>query len=462
MLSTTGLLKSALHPNKLLQFTGKMKSATFTNPMEFAQQRNYSYIIFNTDEGRIRMSQSTRGREDFSSQASPATKKSELKVLGQVGPDHDQILTPDALEFIRKLHLNFEPQRQELLGARVKRQRDINQGKVTLDFLESTKHIRDDLTWKVGPLPDPMLKRRVEITGPVDRKMVINAMNSGADCYMADFEDSTAPTWSNQVSGQWNLKAAIRKQIDFRASSGKEYKLNPEVATLLVRPRGWHLDEKHCVVDGSRISGSLFDFGMYFFHNASELLKNGLGPYFYLPKLQGHQEARLWNDVFIFAQEQLGIPRGTIKATVLIETIPAAFEMDEILYELKEHSAGLNAGRWDYIFSCIKTFQQTDPMSGRPGKKLCFPDRNQITMNTPFLRAYSLSMVKTCHQRGAPAIGGMSALIPIKNDEAKNAKAMNGIRDDKARDVEDGFDGGWVSKIFKKWLWSFLNKKSYV
>lgn len=323
MLSTTRLLKSGPQTGRLLLFAGQLKSATYTNPLEAANHRAYSYIIFNSDENRTRMSQSTLGYSGYSSQASAARKEPKMKILGQVSREQEEILTPDAVDFIRRLHLNFEPQRQELLGARMKRQRDINLGKEKLDFLESTRHIREDKSWKVGPLPKPLLKRRVEITGPVDRKMVINALNSGADCYMADFEDSTAPTWTNQLSGQWNLKAAIRKQIDFKASNGKEYKLNPDVATLLVRPRGWHLDEKHCTIDGTRLSGSLFDFGLYFYHNAEQLLKNGAGPYFYLPKMQSHLEARLWNDVFIFAQEQLGIPRGTVKATVLIETIPA-------------------------------------------------------------------------------------------------------------------------------------------
>lgn len=325
MLSTTRILKSGSQPGRLLLFAGKLKSATYTNPLEKVNQRAYSYIIFNSDEGRTRMSQSTLGISGYSSQATAARRANEpdLKVLGPVSREHEEILTPDAIEFIRKLHLNFEPQRQELLGIRMKKQRDLNEGRLKLDFLDATRHIREDKSWTVGPLPKPMLKRRVEITGPVDRKMVINALNSGADCYMADFEDSTAPTWNNQLSGQWNLKAAIRKQIDFQASNGKEYKLNKDTATLLVRPRGWHLDEKHCVINGTRLSGSLFDFGLYFYHNAAELLNNGLGPYFYLPKLQSHLEARLWNDVFVFAQEQLGIPRGTIKATVLIETIPA-------------------------------------------------------------------------------------------------------------------------------------------
>lgn len=354
-----------------------------------------------------------------------------------------EILSNDALVFLKKLHRNFEPRRKEILEARVRRQQAINEGKDVLDFLPSTKFIRDDPTWHISPLPPQLHRRRVEITGPVDRKMVINALNSGADCYMADFEDSTAPTWQNQIAGQANLKDAIRRRIDFTAPNGKEYKLEDEVATLLVRPRGWHLDEKHLLIDGERLSGSIFDFGLYFFHNAQELLARGMGPYFYLPKLQSHLEARLWNDVFVFAQDELGIPQGTIKATVLIETIMAAFEMDEILYELKNHSSGLNAGRWDYIFSCIKTFQKKSPQT--INGPFAFPDRSQITMNVPFMRAYCLSLVQTCHRRHAPAIGGMSALIPIKDDSAANEKAMSAIRDDKIRDAKDGFDGGWVA-----------------
>lgn len=314
-----------------------------------------------------------------------------------------EVLTPNAIVFLKKLHQNFEPRRQEILKERARRQKAINDGKEILDFLPQTKHIREDPMWTIAPLPPALQRRRVEITGPVDRKMVINALNSGADSYMADFEDSTAPTWNNQLTGQINLKDAIRKKIDFVAPNGKEYKLEEEVATLLVRPRGWHLDEKHILIDGERLSGSLFDFGLYFFHNGDELLKRGLGPYFYLPKLQSHLEARLWNDVFRFSQDELGIPQGTIKATVLIETIMAAFEMEEILYELREHSSGLNAGRWDYIFSCIKTYQKRSPQTIQG--PFSFPDRSQITMNSSFMRAYCLSLVQTCHKRRAPAIG---------------------------------------------------------
>ncbi|MEY3201377.1 MAG: malate synthase, partial [Pseudomonadota bacterium] len=278
--------------------------------------------------------------------------------------------------------------------------------------------------------------RRVEITGPVERKMIINALNSGADSYMTDFEDSNAPNWANQIQGQINLRDAIRRKIDFELG-GKAYKLNDKVATLVVRPRGWHLDEKHVLIDGKRVSGGVFDFALFMFHNAAELIARGSGPYFYLPKMESHLEARLWNDIFIATQKALGIPQGTIKATVLVETILAAFEMDEILYELREHSAGLNAGRWDYIFSCIKKF--------RTNTDFCLADRAKITMTVPFMRAYALLLLKTCHKRNAPAIGGMSALIPIKNDPEANEKALAGVRGDKARDAGDGYDGGWVA-----------------
>jgi malate synthase len=358
-----------------------------------------------------------------------------VNIIPQLEAQQQQLLTKECLEFLAKLHINFESTRQKLLAARVKRQEELNAG-AQLNFLESTKDIREK-SWEISPLPAPMLKRRVEITGPVDRKMVINALNSGADCYMADFEDSNTPTWTNQLNGQINLIDAIRRKVDFTAENGKEYKLNENVATLLVRPRGWHLDEKHIAINGQRISGSLFDFGVYFYHNAKELLNRGLGPFYYLPKLENHLEARLWNDVFVFAEKELSVPSGSIKATVLIETIVAAFEMEEILYELRDHSAGLNAGRWDYIFSCIKRFQNK--------KDLCFSDRKLITMASPFMRAYALLLVKTCHKRNAPAIGGMSALIPIKNDPAANEKALGGVREDKARDAVDGFDGGWVA-----------------
>jgi malate synthase len=298
-----------------------------------------------------------------------------------------------------------------------------------------TKAIREG-DWKISPVPPALHCRRVEITGPVDAKMVINAYNSGADSYMTDFEDSNSPSWSNQIQGQINLKSAIRRELRFE-QNGKSYALNEKIAVLQVRPRGWHLDEKHVLIDGKRISGGIFDFALFFFHNAKEQLARGAGPYFYLPKLESYQEARLWNDIFIMAQEELGIPRGSIKATVLIETVLAAFEMDEMLYELREHSAGLNAGRWDYIFSCIKKF--------KVDKNFCLADRAKVTMTAPFMRAYALLLLKICHHRGAPAIGGMSALIPIKNDPEKNAVAMAGIISDKRRDAEDGYDGGWVA-----------------
>ena len=290
--------------------------------------------------------------------------------------------------------------------------------------------------WTIAPLPKALERRRVEITGPVDRKMIINAFNSGADSYMADFEDANTPNWDNQIEGQINLFDAIRRTIRLE-QNGKTYAMGDTIATLQVRPRGWHLDEKHMLVDGQRVSGSLFDFGLFFFHNAREQVARGAGPYFYLPKLESHLEARLWNDVFVLAQQELGLPQGTIRATVLIETILAAFEMDEILFELREHSAGLNAGRWDYIFSAIKKF--------KVDRSFCLADRSQITMTVPFMRAYALLLLKTCHKRQAPAIGGMSALIPIKNDPEKNAKAMDGIRMDKRRDATDGYDGGWVA-----------------
>jgi malate synthase len=276
----------------------------------------------------------------------------------------------------------------------------------------------------------------VEITGPVERKMIINALNSGADSYMTDFEDSNAPNWYNQIQGHINLKQAVRHTFSLEIN-GKLYKLNDKIATLQVRPRGWHLDEKHVLVDGQRVSGGIFDFALFMFHNAKEQIARGAGPFFYLPKMESHLEARLWNDIFVMTQNELGLPQGTIKATVLIETILAAFEMDEILYELREHSAGLNAGRWDYIFSCIKTFKNN--------RDFCLADRSQITMNTPFMRAYALLLLKTCHKRNAPAMGGMSALIPIKTDRVANEKAMAGIRADKTRDATDGYDGGWVA-----------------
>ncbi len=345
-----------------------------------------------------------------------------------------EILSADALEFVARISRRFEARRRELLASRIARAQRLEAGERP-DFLKETQNIRQS-DWVVAKLPKDLECRRVEITGPVERKMVINALNSGADSYMTDFEDSNTPNWPNQIQGQINLRDAIRRQIDFE-SGGKQYKLNEKTATLLVRPRGWHLDEKHVEVDGKRISGGIFDFGLFFFHNARELTARGSGPYFYLPKMESHLEARLWNDVFVFAQNELGIPQGTIRATVLIETILAAFEMEEILFELKDHSAGLNAGRWDYIFSCIKKFKND--------KDFCLANRSLVTMTSPFMRSYALLLLKTCHKRNAPAIGGMSALIPIKNDAEANEKALGGVRADKARDASDGYDGGWVA-----------------
>ncbi|MCL2656527.1 MAG: malate synthase A [Betaproteobacteria bacterium] len=357
-----------------------------------------------------------------------------IQIDAPITPEFERILTPEALGLVAKLHRSFEARRQSLLAARVERTKRLDAGERP-DFLSETQHIRDG-DWKIAPIPPALECRRVEITGPVERKMIINALNSGADSYMTDFEDSNTPNWMNQMEGQINVYDAIRRTISLE-SGGKQYKLNEKVATLVVRPRGWHLDEKHVKVDGQRVAGGIFDFALFLFHNAKELLARGAGPYFYLPKMESHLEARLWNDIFCMAQDELGLPRGTIKATVLIETILAAFEMDEILYELREHSSGLNAGRWDYIFSCIKKF--------KVDRSFCLAERSKITMTVPFMRAYALLLLKTCHKRNAPAIGGMSALIPIKNDPAKNEIAMQGIISDKRRDATDGYDGGWVA-----------------
>ena len=357
-----------------------------------------------------------------------------VAIHGQVTPDFSQILTSEAVAFITKLHRQFESRRQELLARRAGRQKEFDSGKLP-DFLPETANIRSS-EWKIAPQPQDMLDRRVEITGPTDRKMVINALNSGASTFMADFEDANSPGWFNIIDGQLNLRDAVRRVVTFE-QSGKQYKLNERTAVLLVRPRGWHLNEKHVTIDGRQVSASIFDFALYFFHNARELLKRGTGPYFYLPKMESHLEARLWNDIFLVAQNKLGVPRGTIKCTVLIETVLAAFEMNEILWELREHSAGLNIGRWDYIFSCIKKF--------RSNKDFCLADRGQVTMTAPFLRAYALSLVKTCHRRGAPAMGGMAAQIPIKNDPAANEAALEKVRQDKLREVTDGCDGTWVA-----------------
>ena len=346
-----------------------------------------------------------------------------------------QILSPEARTFLIDLARKFEPRRQELLAKRRVRQQELEAGKMP-DFLPETAEIRK-AEWKVAPIPADLLDRRVEITGPVDRKMIINALNSGANVFMADFEDSHSPTWQNNLEGQANLVDAVRRRISYVSPEGKRYQLNPQLATLLVRPRGWHLDERHFQVDGKSISGALFDFGLFFFHNAKELVRRGTSPYFYLPKLESHQEARLWNDVFNFAQDRLGIARGTIRATVLIETILAAFEMDEILYELKDHSSGLNCGRWDYIFSYIKKFRN------RPDFVL--PDRATVTMEKHFLKSYVDLLINICHRRGIHAMGGMAAQIPIKNDPEANEKALEKVRQDKLREVHAGHDGTWVA-----------------
>ncbi len=355
-------------------------------------------------------------------------------VLGKITPEFARILTPEALAFVAKLHRKFEQRRQALLAARTERQREFDAGRLP-DFLPQTRSLREQ-EWRIAPQPKDLLDRRVEITGPTDRKMVINALNSGASTFMADFEDANCPTWHNMIDGQLNLRDAVRRTISFE-QKGKQYRLNEKTAVLIPRPRGWHLDEKHVTVDGRPVSGSLFDFGLFFFHNAKELLARGSGPYFYLPKMESHLEARLWNDVFVYSQDQLKIPKGSVKATALIETVLAAFEMDEILYELREHSAGLNIGRWDYIFSCIKKF--------RSNAEFCLADRAQVTMTSPFMRAYALLLVKTCHRRGAPAMGGMAAQIPIKNDPKANDAAIEKVRQDKLREVTDGCDGTWVA-----------------
>ena len=347
-----------------------------------------------------------------------------------------EVLTPEAVGFVVGLQRAFNARRKELLAARVVRQARLDAGEKP-DFLAETKGIRES-EWTVAPLPRDLLDRRVEITGPVDRKMIINALNSGAKVFMADFEDSTTPTWENVTDGQANLRDAVRRTISFSdAATGKQYALKENPAVLFVRPRGWHLEERHVTVDGEAMSGSLFDFGLYAFHNAKELLERGSGPYFYLPKLESHLEARLWNDVFVKAEKDLGIPAGSIKGTVLIETILAAFEMDEILWELREHSAGLNCGRWDYIFSFIKKFAGD--------KNVLLPDRGQVTMTTHFMRSYSKLAIKTCHRRGVSAMGGMSAFIPIKSDPVANETALKQVRADKEREATDGHDGTWVA-----------------
>jgi len=351
-----------------------------------------------------------------------------------MGERFDEILTADALAFVARLHREFDAIRRDLLDARMERQQELDAGG-TLDFLADTSDVREG-DWTIAPEPQALRDRRVEITGPTSRKMVINALNSGATGFMADFEDSNSPTWSNMIGGQVNLADAVRGTIAHE-EKGKQYRLGDTVATLLVRPRGWHLEERHLLVNGEPPAGGLVDFGLYAFHNARELLDRGAGPYFYLPKMESHREARLWNDVFVLAEDHIGLEPGTIKATVLIEALPAAFEMDEILYELREHSAGLNAGRWDYIFSAIKRFRT------RP--EFVTPDRKKVTMTVPFMRAYTELLVKTCHRRGAHAIGGMAAQIPSRSDEAANEEAFAALREDKGREAADGFDGTWVA-----------------
>ena len=359
-----------------------------------------------------------------------------VEVRGPLLPRFDDVLTPAALEFVARLQREFNPAREALLQARRQRQVRLDNGEL-LEFLPETSQIRQG-DWKVAPVGNRDLQRRwVELTGPTDRKMLINALNSGADVYMADFEDANTPSWQNMIDGQVNLIDAIERTISFENPDGKTYRLNDKTATLLVRPRGWHLPEKHVLVDGSPTAGAFLDFGLYFFHNARRLVERGSAPYFYLPKLESHREARLWNDVFQLAQDTLGIPRGTIKATVLLEVVTSAFEMDEILYELRDHSAGLNAGRWDYIFSIIKKFQS------RPD--FILPDRVQVTMTVPFMRAYTELLVKTCHRRGAFAMGGMAAFIPSRRDPKVNEVALPKVREDKLRESHDGFDGTWVA-----------------
>jgi malate synthase len=382
-----------------------------------------------------------------------------IQIIGARTTNDAQIFTPEALEFLIKLHRKFNSTRLELLQRRAERQARIDAGEMP-HFLTETENVRR-ADWQVNPIPADLQDRRVEITGPVERKMMINALNSGARVFMADFEDSLTPSWENVVEGQKNLIDAVRREIEFKNPDGKEYRLKEKIATLVVRPRGWHLPEKHVLVDGQYISGSLFDFGLYFFHNARELLNRNSGPYFYLPKLESHLEARLWNDVFNFAEDELSVKRGTIKATVLIETILAAFEMDEILYELREHAAGLNAGRWDYIFSLIK--------KNRHRADLILPDRAQVTMTVPFMRAYTELLVKTCHRRAAHAIGGMAAFIPSRRDAQVNETALAKVREDKEREAGDGFDGTWVAhpdlvpvalEVFDKVLGARPNQKN--
>jgi malate synthase len=360
---------------------------------------------------------------------------SDIEIRAAAVPDADRIITPEALAFLEQLGRQFGPARGALLQRRRAVQRGIQDG-TRPNFLPETSDTRAR-EWTVAAAPSDLNDRRVEITGPVERKMMINALNSGARVFMADFEDALSPPWSNVIAGQANCMDAVRRTLEFASPEGKRYRLGEKLATLVVRPRGWHLEEKHVLVDGRSMSASLVDFGLYFFHNARELLARGSGPYFYLPKLESYLEARLWNDVFRYAQDELGIPRGTVRATVLIETILAAFQMDEILYELREHAAGLNAGRWDYLFSIIKNFRD-DP-------NFLLPDRSQLTMSVPFMKAYTELLVKTCHHRGAHAIGGMAAFIPSRRDPEVNEVALTRVREDKAREARAGYDGAWVA-----------------
>jgi malate synthase len=362
-----------------------------------------------------------------------------VEIAGPSGSRYDEILTPEALGLVATLHRELGARRRELLAARAARQAELSAGAL-LDFRPETEAIRADPGWRVAPPAPGLVDRRVEITGPTDRKMTINALNSGAKVWLADFEDANTPLWDNMITGQLNLKDALDRTIDFTSEEGKSYQLRPdaELATIVVRPRGWHLDEKHLLIDGERASGSLVDFALYFFHCAQRQLDKGRGPYFYLAKMESHLEARLWNDAFVLAQDALGIPPGTIRATVLIETIPAAFEMDEILYELRDHSSGLNAGRWDYLFSIIKKFRTR-------GAEFLLPERNAVTMTAPMMRAYTELLVKTCHARGAHAMGGMAAFIPNRRDPEVTERALAKVRDDKTRESADGFDGSWVA-----------------
>ena len=359
----------------------------------------------------------------------------DVQILGEVPPSYSEILTPHCLAFVARLHRRFEPRRRDLMAARERRQKEFDSGRLP-GFIPETAAVRDG-AWTIDAVPHDLQDRRVEITGPTDRKMVISALNSGANVFMADFEDSNAPTWKNMIDGQINLRDAVCRTISFRSPEGKAYELNEKTATLLVRPRGWHLVEWHVQIDGAPVSAAILDFALYFFHNAKALLAANTGPYFYLPKMESHHEARLWNDIFVTAQRELDVPQKTIKATVLIETVLAAFEMDEILYELRDHCVGLNIGRWDYIFSCIKKF--------RSNRDFCLADRSQITMTAPFMRAYALLLVKTCHKRHAFAMGGMAAQIPIKNDPVANEAALEKVRLDKLREATDGCDGTWVA-----------------